>query len=87
MHHKQMMTIPELTSQLSTSLRKPTSKTLSLINKALSYLTLFESAQTRTTSAAERTELLDMITTHRWTLSPYIDLDRIESNLRSACFN
>ena len=78
------MNIPELTAELTRSLRRPTRKTLSLINKALSYLTPFESAQARTASPAERAELLDMISTHRWTLCPYLDMDRIESNLRRA---
>ena len=78
------MNIPELTAELTRSLRRPTRKTLSLINKALSYLTPFESAQATTTSRTERAELLAMISTHRWTLCPYLDLDRIESNLRRA---
>ena len=76
------MTIPELTSLLTKSLRKPTTRTLTLIDRALSHLTPFESAQARTASASERAELLDMISAHRLTLCPYIDLDRIESHLR-----
>ena len=76
------MTIPELTSQLTKSLRKPTARTLTLINKALSHLTPFESAGARTASASERTELLDLLTAHRLTLSPYLDLDSIETHLR-----
>ncbi|MDE5872229.1 MAG: hypothetical protein K2H22_09850, partial [Muribaculaceae bacterium] len=36
-------TLSTLTSELSASLRRPGRKTLSLINKALSYLTPFES--------------------------------------------
>ena len=78
------MNIPELTAELTRSLRRPTRKTLSLINKALSYLTPFEQPEARTASPAERAELLDMISTHRWTLCPYLDLDSIESNLRRA---
>ena len=76
------MSIRELTYELSVSLRHPTRKTLSLINKALSHLTPFESAGARTASASERAELLDLISAHRLTLCPYLDLDRIESHLR-----
>ena len=75
------MNIPELTAELTRSLRRPTRKTLSLINKALSYLTPFESAQATTTSRAERADLLHLLNTHRLVLSPYMDLDRIESHL------
>ena len=75
------MNIPELTAELTRSLRRPTRKTLSLINKALSYLTPFESPQATTTSRAERADLLNLLNTHRLILSPYMDLDRIESHL------
>ena len=75
------MNIPELTAELTRSLRRPPRKTLSLINKALSYLTPFESAQARTASASERDDLLLLLNTHRLVLSPYMDLDRIESHL------
>ena len=81
------MTVEALTYELTKSLRKPTSRTLTLINKALSYLTPFESPKASPASPTERTELLAMISTHRWTLSPYIDLDRIESHLQSPRFN
>ena len=78
------MNIPQLTAELTASLRHPTRRTLSLINKALSHLTPFESPKASPTSPSERTELLAMISTHRWTLCPYLDLDRIESNLRRS---
>ena len=79
-----MTTIPTLTAELTRSLRRPGAKTLCLIDKALSLLIPFESPMASPASIAERADLLDMIATHRWTLCPYIDLDRIESNLRRA---
>ncbi|MBD5420945.1 MAG: hypothetical protein HDR47_06915 [Bacteroides sp.] len=75
------MNIPELTAELTRSLRRPTRKTLSLINKALSYLTPFEHPEARTASPVERADLLHLLNTHRLILSPYMDLDRIESHL------
>ncbi len=76
------MSISELTVQLSKSLRRPTGRTLTLIDKALSYLTPFESAMARTASQAERKDLLNLLKTHHLVLSPYIDTARIESHLR-----
>ena len=76
-------TITTLTAQLTASLRKPTRRTLALIDKALSYLTPFESSQARTASATERSELLSLLNTHRMVLSPYLDPDLIETHLRS----
>ena len=73
--------LKELSSQLSESLRHPTRKTLSLINKALSYLTPFESPKATVTSPSEKRDLLNLLTTHRQLLSPYIDTDRIESHI------
>ena len=75
------MSIRELTKELSVSLRHPTRRTLSLINKALYHLTPFESPQATTTSRTERADLLHLLNTHRLILSPYMDLDRIESHL------
>ena len=73
-----------LSAALTNSLRRPGPRTLRLIDKALALLTPFESPLALTTSAAERQELLDLIRTHRLTLCPYINVDRIESNLRRA---
>ena len=73
-----------LSAALTRSLRRPGPRTLRLIDKALALLTPFESPLALTTSAAERQELLDLISTHRLTLCPYINVDRIESNLRRA---
>ncbi len=74
--------IPELTAQLTRSLRRPTTRTLTLIEKALNLLTPFESAMARTASQAERQALLDLLTTHRMVLTPYLDAERVESHLR-----
>ena len=72
----------ELTTQLSASLRKPGRRTLSLIDKALSYLTPFESPKASITSLEEKRDLLELLNVHRLYLSPYIDTDKIERNLR-----
>lgn len=63
-------------------MRKPTRRTLTLINKALDYLLPFESPKASVASSAERTDLLTLLTVHRMILCPYIDVDKIESNLR-----
>ncbi len=76
------MTITEVTKQLTASMRRPSGRTLALIDKALAYLTPFESAKANVVSASEKQELLELLRTHRLSLSPYLDLDRIESNLR-----
>ena len=76
------MTIQELTSQLTASLKHPGRKTLTLIDRALAYLTPFESSRATVTSTAERTDLLQLLNVHRMILSPYIDTDRIETHLR-----
>ena len=76
--------VARLTADLSRSLRRPGRRTLALIDKALSYLTPFESPLARTASGAERQELLDLICTHKLIFCPYINVDRIESNLRRA---
>ena len=78
------VSLQTLSAALTRSLRRPGPKTLHLIDKALALLTPFESPLALTTSAAERQELLDLISTHRLTLCPYINVDRIESNLRKA---
>ncbi len=74
--------IAKLTDDLKRSLKRPSSRTLRLIDKALSYLTPFESSLSRVTSASEKKDLLDLLNIHRMVLTPYIDTDRIERNLR-----
>ena len=74
--------ISDLTNQLTVSMRKPSRRTLTLINKALSYLTPFESPRAAVSSYAEKTDLLELLNEHRNALSPYLDLDRIERNLK-----
>ncbi|MDE6548832.1 MAG: hypothetical protein K2L22_07530 [Muribaculaceae bacterium] len=78
--------VAELSAQLSLSLKKPGRKTLTLINKALSYLTPFEvygkQAFRPAATPAERQDLLALLDSHRMVLTPYLDVDRIESNLR-----
>ena len=76
--------LQNLSAALTHSLRRPGPRTLRLIDKALALLTPFESPLALTTSAAERQELLDLLRTHRLTFCPYINVDRIESNLRRA---
>ena len=76
--------LPTLSAALTRSRRRPGPKTLRLIDKALALLTPFERPLALTTSAAERQELLDLLRIHRLTLCPYINVDRIESNLRRA---
>ncbi len=49
--------VAELTAQLSRSLKRPSSRTLRLIDKALSYLTPFESPKASVTSATEKKDL------------------------------
>ncbi len=79
-----MTSISKLSADLSASLRRPSSRTLRLLDRALSYLTPFESPLARTASPSERRDLLALLATHRAPLSPYLDLDRIERNLRFA---
>ncbi len=74
--------IAKLSSELTASLRKPSRRTLTLIDKALSYLTPFESPKATVTSASEKKDLLDLLKAHQLVLSPYIDTDRIEWNLK-----
>ncbi len=76
--------IAKLTDDLKRSLKRPSSRTLRLIDKALSYLTPFESSLARVTSASEKKDLLDLLNIHRMVLTPYIDTDRIEWNLRQC---
>ena len=73
--------VGKLTVELTRSMRRPGRKTLSLINKALSYLIPFESPLACVASQAERRDLLDLIHAHRRILCPYIDVDRVERNL------
>ncbi len=74
--------VAELTAQLSRSLKRPNRRTLALIDKALSYLTPFESPRAQTASPSEKQDLLSLLAAHRMVLTPYIDTDRIEFNLR-----
>lgn len=76
------MTTQELTYELTKSLRRPTRQTLTLIDKALGWLRPFESARATAASDCEKRELLELLTTHRLALCPYIDVERIEWNLR-----
>ncbi|MDE7347564.1 MAG: hypothetical protein K2N48_12610 [Muribaculaceae bacterium] len=84
-----MTTISTLTADLTRSLRRPGRKTLALIDKALSYLIPFEKPQTARSADTLyceadtiKKDLLDLLNTHRLILSPYLDTDRVESNLR-----
>ena len=74
--------VGELRVELARSMRRPGRRTLALIDKALSYLTPFESSLACVASRAECIELLDLIHAHRRILCPYIDVDRVENNLR-----
>ncbi|MDE6522889.1 MAG: hypothetical protein K2L17_08735 [Muribaculaceae bacterium] len=74
--------VADLTSQLSHSIKRPSRRTLRLIDRALSYLTPFESPRASVTSHAERQDLLTLLRTHRDLLSPYLNTLLIESNLR-----
>ncbi|MDE6637327.1 MAG: hypothetical protein K2K32_03715, partial [Muribaculaceae bacterium] len=78
---KKLSKVEELTLQLTRSLRRPSSRTLRLIDKALSYLLPFESPLASVTSPSEKKDLLNLLNTHRQLLSPYIDTDRIESHI------
>ena len=80
--HSSKPTIANLCDDLTRSLRHPCGKTLRLLDRALKLLIPFESPKAAVTSAAERQDLLTLLRTHRLSLSPYIDTDRIESNLR-----
>ena len=77
-----MTGIGMLTEELNRSMRRPGRKTLALIDKALSYLMPFESAKASVASSFERRELLELVERHRMVLSPYVDIDRVEWNLR-----
>ncbi len=76
--------IAKLCEELSASLRKPSSRTLRLIDKALSYLLPFESPKADAASQSERQDLLTLLLTHRDILSPYLNPDRIKTNLLQA---
>ncbi len=73
--------VAELTEQLTLSLRRPSNRTLRLIDRALSYLLPFESPKAGVASQAERIDLLTLLRTHRDILSPYLNADRIQTNL------
>ncbi|MDE6521567.1 MAG: hypothetical protein K2L17_02015 [Muribaculaceae bacterium] len=76
--------VADLTSKLSRSIKRPSRRTLQLIDRALSYLTPFESPRASVTSHAERQDLLTLLENHRMSLCPYIDVDKIESNLKAS---
>ena len=77
-----MSSIATLTEELTLSLSRPGRKTLALIDRALSYLIPFESPKASVVSSSERRDLLDLLGTHKLILTPYLDIERIESNLR-----
>ncbi len=77
-----MTTISTLTADLARSAKRPGSRTLRLLDKALKLLYPFESPFASVTSPSERQDLLSLVTLHRDILSPYINLDKVESNLR-----
>ncbi len=79
-----MTSISKLSADLSASLRRPSSRTLRLLDRALSYLTPFESPLARTASPSERQDLLALLATHRAPLSPSPALGRNGRNLRFA---
>ena len=81
---EKVSSVGELTVELTRSMKRPGRKTLSLIDRALSYLIPFESPLACVASRAERRELLDLIHAHRRILCPYIDVDRVEYNLRAV---
>ncbi len=72
--------VSKLTEELSASLSKPTRKTLRLIDRAIYLLLPFENSSI-CDSPEDTTALLTLLTTHRLTLSPYLDIARIERNL------
>ncbi|MDE6552702.1 MAG: hypothetical protein K2K98_07070, partial [Muribaculaceae bacterium] len=65
--------VAALTSQLTRSLKRPNNRTLTLIDRALSYLTPFESPKATVPSPPEKMELLALLDSHRMKLTPYID--------------
>ncbi|MDE5997169.1 MAG: hypothetical protein K2G77_03050, partial [Muribaculaceae bacterium] len=75
--------ITKLCGELKLSLKRPTSRTLRLIDRALSYLTPFESPKASVVSPSEKQDLLQLLDTHRDILCPYINIDKIEHNLKS----
>ena len=77
-----MTGIGALTEELTRSMRRPGRKTLALIDRALSYLSPFESKKATVASVAEKKDLLELLERHRMVLSPYVDIDRVEWNLK-----
>ncbi len=83
-----MTNISTLTADLAQSAKRPGSRTLRLLDKALRLLHPFESPRAQVTSPSERQDLLSLLSIHRDILSPYINLDKVESNLRhTKAFN
>ncbi len=77
-----MTTISTLTADLSRSVKRPGRRTLRLLDKALRLLHPFESPKAQVTSPSERQDLLSLVSLHRDILSPYIDVDRVATNLK-----
>ena len=81
--------VSKLNDDLSASLRRPTRRTLSLIDKAIELLLPFESScpvskdHRSSDSGSDGADLLSLLVTHRQALSPYLDISRIESNLKA----
>ncbi len=77
-----MTNISTLTADLTKSAKRPTSSTLRLLDKALHLLHPFESPKAQVASPSERQDLLSLLSLHRDILSPYIDVDRVATNLK-----
>ncbi len=77
-----MTNISTLTADLTRSTKRPNSRTLRLLDKALNLLHPFESPKAEVTSPSERQDLLSLVSLHRDILSPYIDVDRVATNLK-----
>ncbi len=79
-----MTNISTLTADLTRSAKRPTSRTLRLLDKALRLLHPFESPKAQVTSPSERQDLLTLVSIHHDLLCPYIDIDRIALNLKHS---
>ncbi len=77
-----MTNISTLTADLAQSAKRPGSRTLRLLDKALTLLHPFESPKALVTSPSERKDLLSLLYLHRDILSPYLDVDRVATNLK-----
>ncbi|MDE7097263.1 MAG: hypothetical protein K2O47_07215 [Muribaculaceae bacterium] len=85
----EMSKVSRLNYDLSASLRRPTRRTLSLIDKAIALLMPFENSCKVSKGhhsfdpGTDGADLLSLLATHRQALSPYLDISRIESNLKA----